>query len=122
MKDISAFQESDLSFSFKDADFPKYIPISEYPSSIRDISFLIEEKNSDALVFDQLEITRNPNLKKSFIFDHYFNKDSGVLKIGCRFVFQSNQKTLSDQDISESMQNILKPFLDIDGVSVPGME
>ncbi len=122
LKDISAFQESDLSFSFKDADFPKYIPISEYPSSIRDISFLIEEKNSDALVFDQLEITRNPNLKKSFIFDHYFNKDSGVLKIGCRFVFQSNQKTLSDQDISESMQNILKPFLDIDGVSVPGME
>ena len=122
LKDISAFQESDLSFSFKDADFPKYIPISEYPSSIRDISFLIEEKNSDALVFDQLEITRNPNLKKSFIFDHYFNEDSGVLKIGCRFVFQSNQKTLSDQDISESMQNILKPFLDIDGVSVPGME
>ncbi len=122
LKDISAFQESDLSFSFKDADFPKYIPISEYPSSIRDISFLIEEKNADALVFDQLEVTRNPNLKKSFIFDHYFNKDSGVLKIGCRFVFQSNQKTLSDQDISESMQNILKPFLDIDGVSVPGME
>ena len=83
---------------------------------------MIEAKHADQLVFNQLRATKDPNLKKSFIFDHYFNKNEGLLKIGCRFVFQSDQKTLSEEDINESMQNILKPFLSINGVSVPGME
>ena len=122
LKDLSGLKENKLRYSFKDEDFPKYLPISGYPSSTRDISFMIEAKHADQLVFNQLRATKDPNLKKSFIFDHYFNKNEGLLKIGCRFVFQSDQKTLSEEDINESMQNILKPFLSINGVSVPGME
>lgn len=122
IKDLLPSDKKHLRQNFKDNNFSKYVPISEYPSSVRDISFMIEELNADKKVLYQLENTKDLNLKQSFIFDYYFNKDSRVLKIGCRFIFQSKDKTLSEQDINESMQNILKPFLSIKGVSVPGME
>jgi len=60
-------------------------------------------------------------LKDFFIFDFYKNEKNEEIKIGVRMVFQSNKKTLLDEDIKDSISMILQPILDIDGVSVPGM-
>ena len=43
------------------------------------------------------------------------------IKIGVRMIFQSNQKTLSDEEINKNTKKILEPILKIDGVSIPGM-
>ena len=62
------------------------------------------------------------NLKESFIFDFYKNEKLNEIKLGIRMIFQSNEKTLSDQEIQESALKILEPILELDGVSIPGME
>ena len=60
-------------------------------------------------------------IKDSFVFDFYKNDKNEEIKIGVRMIFQSSKKTLSDEDIKDSISKILEPILNIDGVSVPGM-
>ena len=43
------------------------------------------------------------------------------IKVGVRMIFQSNMKTLSEEDLSKSVSSILRPILKIEGVSIPGM-
>ena len=46
------------------------------------------------------------NLKDSYIFDFYSNNDKNICKIGFRYTFQSNVKTLEEADIEENIINI----------------
>ena len=61
-------------------------------------------------------------LIESFIFDLYKNKKNNEIKLGIRLIFQAKDKTLSDEEIQESVQKLLKPILKLDGVSIPGMK
>ena len=38
-----------------------------------------------------------------------------------RFIFQSYQKTLSDDEINTKVQEIINPVIELDGVSIQGM-
>ena len=60
-------------------------------------------------------------IKNSFIFDFYKNDKTKIVKLGYRCIFQSRLKTLSDIEINNKVQEILKPILKLDGVSIPGM-
>ena len=102
-------------------DFKKYVPISEFPSSNRDFSFLISDISKYSKVLELIENINDVNLKDFFIFDFYKNEENEEIKIGVRMIFQSTKCTLSDEDIRKSITKILKPILDIDGVSVPGL-
>ena len=42
--------------------------------------------------------------------------------MGVRFIFQSHTKTLSDEDIQKSIDDVLKPIFNLDGVFIPGLE
>ncbi len=122
IEEIINFEKKDIVSKITDNHFPKYEEISEYPSSSRDISFLIQNKKAEYKVLEELEKLNERNLKESFIFDYFFNKNTGTLKLGCRFIFQSKNRTLQENDVNQSMDRILKSFLIINGVSVPGME
>ena len=102
-------------------EFKKYTPISEFPSSSKDFSFLIADYSKYNEVIEMTNKIQGMYLKDFFIFDFYKNNKNEEIKIGVRMIFQSNEKTLSDEDIKDSISKILKPILDIDGVSVPGM-
>ena len=102
-------------------NFIKYNPISEFPSSYRDFSFLISNCSKYDEAINAIDSVEGPYLKESFIFDFYKNEKDEEIKIGVRMIFQSNEKTLSDEDIKNSISEILKPILAIDGVAVPGM-
>jgi phenylalanyl-tRNA synthetase beta chain len=104
-----------------DIEFKKYTPISEFPSSSKDFSFLIADYSKYNKVIEMINKIQGMYLKDFFIFDFYKNDKNEEIKIGVRMIFQSNEKTLSDEDIKDSISKILKPILDIDGVSVPGM-
>ena len=104
-----------------DMEFRKYIPISEFPSSNRDFSFLIADYSKYDEVVETINKIKGMYLKDFFIFDFYKNKKNEEIKIGVRMIFQSNEKTLSDDDIKESISKILEPILSIEGVSVPGI-
>ncbi len=105
----------------KSISFVKYDPVSEYPSSIRDFSFLIEDESKVGEVIGLLEKISNEDIKKSFVFDFYNDQKNGYLKIGYRIIFQSSSKTLSDEEISKKVEKILKPIFSLGGVSIPGM-
>jgi len=102
--------------------FIKYSPVSEYPSSVRDFSFSIKNTEEYKNVISTIENFSNENLKDSFIFDFYLNEKLGEIKVGVRLIFQSTFKTLSDEDISASIAELLKPIVNLEGVFIPGLE
>ena len=103
-------------------NFIKYNPISEFPSSTRDFSFSIKNLEQYKNVISIIEDFNNENLKDFFIFDFYLNEKLAEIKLGVRLIFQSHTKTLTDEDIKRSIDDLLKPFLNLDGVFIPGFE
>jgi len=110
-----------LSTRQKAVEFINYKPISEYPSSTRDFSFVIEEAQTVYEIIDMLKNISDEIIKDSFLFDYYKDDKRKIIKLGYRFIFQSHLKTLSDTEINIKVNEILSPILKIDGVSIPGM-
>ena len=110
-----------LSTQQKSIDFINYKPISEYPSSSRDFSFVIEDVQAVNEIIDMLNNISDEIIKDSFLFDLYRDDKRKITKLGYRFIFQSHLKTLSDSEINKKVHEILSPILEIDRVSIPGM-
>lgn len=103
-------------------NFIRYSPISEFPSSNRDLSFSISDYKQLKLL-EQMVLKFNHELiKEIFIFDFFENQKDGYIKIGFRFVFQSSKKTLIDKDIENVMSKIIHKTIKIDGINIPGLE
>ncbi len=103
-------------------NFIKYQPVSEFPSSVRDFSFSIQDLNKYHAFIKHLECLNDKNLKDAFIFDFYQNYKLKVIKVGLRFIFQSSLSTLSDEEIQNSVNKLLKSILDLGGISIPGLD
>jgi len=122
--EVNNIQAENLSiddFQIASKDFIQYACISEFPSSTRDFSFSIDNLSNYNDVISHLENLSHPYLKTSFIFDFYKNEKLCLVKLGVRMIFQSNIKTLSDDEIKESSLDLLEPILNLDGVSIPGL-
>jgi len=112
---------SNLKEDNKKINFISYKPISEFPSSTRDFSFSITNIDMVDEIIKILNNITDEIIKHVFIFDFYKNNKTATIKIGYRFVFQSHKKTLSDEEINQKVQEIIKPIIELDGVSIPGM-
>ena len=121
LEDIPKSFFSNLRANKKAINFVSYKPVSEYPSSTRDFSFLIDDLHRVHAVITLLDEVSDELIKDSFIFDFYKNDKTKIVKLGYRCIFQSNLKTLSDIEVNEKVQEILNPILKIEGVSIPGM-
>ena len=100
----------------------KFSGISEYPLIVRDLSFLINDKNQIQILLDLIESIENTILKNRFIFDFFENEKKGYFKVGYRFIFQSSIKTLTDEEVEKVITDIVESSIKIDGVSIPGMQ
>ena len=103
-------------------NFIKYQPVSEFPSSTRDFSFSIKDLNKYQAFIELLEDLNDKNLKDAFIFDFYQNQKLKEIKVGVRLIFQSSLNTLSDEEIQKSINKLLKPILNLGGISIPGLD
>jgi len=121
IEDIPMSFFSKLSTQQRFIDFIKYKPISEYPSSARDFSFVIEDVQVVHEILEMLDNISDEIIKDSFLFDYYKDDKRKIIKLGYRFIFQSHLKTLSDSEINKKVNEILSPILEIDGISIPGM-
>ena len=101
--------------------FKKFEGISEFPTSSRDLSFLVESFKSIKSIEDIIYNLNINELKEVFAFDFYENPKKNQIKIGFRFIFQSKSKTLMDDEVDDLLEEIIKPCLIIDGVSIPGI-
>ena len=101
--------------------FVQYEPISEFPMSVRDLSFSIKDFSKQAELEDHIMKIKSDILKKVYIFDYYKNSKNDEVKIGFRFIFQSNEETITDKQVDKIMENIIDAALEIESVSIPGL-
>ena len=103
-------------------NFKKYIPISSFPSSVRDLSFAVADKEKyhdlQNLLLDYKDIL----IKEIFVFDFYHNENKDEIKIGFRFVFQSNSSTITEGEVNNIMNEIIEKALSIPSVEIPGLK
>ena len=99
----------------------KYSPISEYPSSFRDLSFSLKTSDSYKKLQELLLNFNHELLKEVFIFDFYFNNKKNEIKIGFRFNFQSKVGTIKDEDVNHVISSIIKVALSLKDVEIPGL-
>ncbi len=112
----------DLEPNNQTVKFNKYMPVSEFPSSTRDFSFSITNPQKYENVIQHIKNFKHEFLKESYIFDFYVNYKKDEIKVGVRLVFQSALKTLSDKQIQEALNMILKPVINLNDVFIPGLE
>ena len=103
-------------------NFKKYIPISSFPSSVRDLSFAVADKEKYLDLQNLLLDYKDVLIKEIFIFDFYHNENKDEIKIGFRFVFQSNSSTITETDVNNIMNEIIEKALSIPSVEIPGLK
>ena len=121
---LDEINKDELKYTFTPKDlnsFAKYRPISEQPSSIKDISFSVEDEDKLKLLETLMFNFNSEILKNVFIFDYFKNTKKSIIKIGYRFTFQSHKKTLTDKEIDTEIGKIIKLIDDIDGIKIPGL-
>ena len=99
----------------------KYVPISEFPSSNRDLSFSIKDFSKCKQLEDLILNYRDKLLKEVFVFDYYKNEKTSEIKIGFRFIFQSKESTITDTEVIEVMNSVISDALKIETVNIPGL-
>ena len=103
------------------SNFSQYNEVSDYPSSYRDFSFSIDDEGDLNKLYKCIEESEIKFLKDFFMFDYYEDKNNNKIKIGYRFIFQSNDKTLTDEEINNSVKNLIEPILSIKSLKIPGL-
>ena len=61
-------------------------------------------------------------LKNVYIFDYFKNEKQEEIKIGFRFLFQSQKATLNSSEIELVYKDIINQSLKISGISIPGFK
>ena len=102
--------------------FIQYSPISDLPSSFKDISYSIKDYSKTQELQDLLLNYQNDIIKNIYIFDYFKNEKQDEIKIGFRFVFQSNKETLTDRQVKDVIDDIIKKSLSINSIQIPGLQ
>jgi phenylalanyl-tRNA synthetase beta chain len=105
----------------KDYNFIKCSPISEFPSSSRDLSFSIKNIDKYYEIQEFLLGYKSDLIKDIFIFDFYNNKKNNEIKLGFRIIFQSKTSTITENEVNSIMEAIINHALSIDSVTIPGL-
>ena len=102
-------------------EFIQYKPISELPSSYKDISYSIRNYNKVEELQNLIFNFKHEILKDIFIFDYFKNDKKNEIKIGFRFIFQSKNETLTSSQIDKVLNDIISMSLEISEIEIPGL-
>jgi len=102
-------------------NFNQYSPISDLPYSVRDLSFSIKDFSKCRPLEEYILMYKNDLLKDVYIFDYFHNKKNKEIKIGFRFVFQSAKSTITETEVKNILNVIIKHTQLIKGVTIPGL-
>ena len=101
--------------------FAQFKPISDLPSSIKDLSYSIKDFSKIHELENLLLSYQSDIVKNIFIFDYFHNEKAEEIKIGFRIVFQSKETTLTTAQIELVYNDLINQSLKIDGISIPGI-
>lgn len=102
----------------KDYDYKK---ISEFPIVYRDLSFKIKYEKDIYKFCEKIMHFKTKNLFEIFMFDYFKDKDN-VSKLAFRFIFQSNEKTLTDREVDYEIKEIVEANIVKDLIEIPGLD
>lgn len=88
-----------------------YVPPSPYPAITRDISLLVDAGVKIDQVFDVIENVGGELLEDADLFDIYDQDEDiegGRKSLGFHLVFQSGERNLTDAEVNEVMEKIIK--------------
>jgi len=122
--DIDNFSDDVLNYkklSKPPIKFNKYKPISELPSSYTDISYSIKDFSKVQELESLLLNYQDSFIKQVYVFDYFQNEKKEEIKIGFRFIFQSNVTTMTSDQIELIYNKIIDDSIKIEGVEVPGI-
>ena len=122
--DINSFSSDILHYkevSQPPVGFAQYSPISDFPSSFKDISFSIKDYSKTQELQDLFLNYQSDIIKNVYIFDYFKNEKQEEIKIGFRFIFQSKKATLNSAEIELVYNDIVTKSLSISGISIPGI-
>ena len=125
--EIDKFSDSIIEYQYEHEhelkdEYIQYDPVSEFPSSKRDLSFAIEDSSKLSELVDLILSSKFKILKEVFIFDYFEDKKNDLIKIGFRFIFQSSLKTIIDKEVDGKMTQIINKALSIKSISIPGLK
>ncbi len=87
----------------------EYKKISPYPFVTRDIAFWASGGTKEEEVMATLVSSAGPLLiREPRLFDVFEKKDEGKVSYAYRLVFQSYEKTLTDDEVNKHMENVVR--------------
>ena len=108
------FAELDWDLLLKESGKNKitYSEISKYPSVKRDLALLVDTGISFAELEKTAFATEKKLLKEVVLFDVYEGKNlpAGKKSYAISFILEDEEKTLTDKQIDNIMNNLLKAF------------
>lgn len=90
-------------------DVFKYSPVSPYPSMTRDISIVVDKNMESETLMKEIHLKGSKFLKDVVVYDQYMDDEKlspGKKALSYRLWFQSDEKTLEDQDIDRIMEKL----------------
>lgn len=87
----------------------KYVPFSVYPFMVRDVAVFVPSTVSEKEVSAVIDSAVGPLMTRRDLFDVFTKKfDNGEEKTSYAFhiVFQSNERTLVEEEVNTAMQNV----------------
>ena len=99
------FEGSFDALAFEKAEARTY---SKYQASYRDLSILIPQSTAYETVAKVIEAARSSEIVRFYPVDRYTDAKLGEqMSLTLRFVLQSQEKTLEDEDITTAVQSVL---------------
>ncbi|MBP9742791.1 MAG: phenylalanine--tRNA ligase subunit beta [Burkholderiales bacterium] len=106
--------ELDLSFIKERANLLNIKPVSKFQKVERDLAFLMESNIMVGEILELIAQIKIENLVETKVFDVYQqpnlnidDKANNLKSVGFNFVFQSQHKTLTDEEINQSIKIII---------------
>ncbi|MDO8575259.1 MAG: phenylalanine--tRNA ligase subunit beta [bacterium] len=101
--------ESYADLAFSKASTNKYKKVSHYPFMVRDIAFFVPEDITEKVAWECIEKSLKDSggfnlIVRNYLFD-VFKKD-GKISYAFRLIFQSFDKTLTDEEVNEIMKKV----------------
>ncbi|EJB56534.1 phenylalanine--tRNA ligase, beta subunit [Helicobacter pylori Hp H-29] len=82
-------------------------PFSIYPSSVRDLTLIIDENTAFSRIKKALKDAQIPNLSEILPLD-IFKESDNTIALSVRCVIHSLEKTLNDEEVNSAMQKALE--------------
>src|SRR5699024_2621675 len=91
---------------------PSFEPIPRYPSSERDIAFIMDISLESGVIKEASEKIGKPLVKEVDVFDvnKGENLPEGKKSVAYSLIYRDPAKTLTDADIESSFENIIHKF------------